>query len=186
MKVLCFAGSLRKESYNKKYVRIANKILTELGVESEFIDLLDYPLPVYNQDVEAVQFPAAALQLADKIRGVDALVISTPENNGSIAALLKNTVDWASRVGNAKPPAKDPWPGKWILLLGASPGALGAVRGLWHSRQPFEALGAIVYPTMSGLPKAHEAFAEDGSLKDPASHERLAKLVKSFVEQVKR
>ncbi|MBX3020900.1 MAG: NAD(P)H-dependent oxidoreductase [Bdellovibrionales bacterium] len=182
MKVLCFAGSLRQGSYNKKYVRVAHKILqTFAGVESEYLDLLDYPLPVYNGDIESKEFPQAARQLAAKVKDCDAVVISSPENNGAMAAALKNTIDWMSRV-----PGEDPWPGKWILLLGASPGALGAVRGLWHTRVPFEALNAIVYPTMSGLPRAHEAFAADGALKDSGAHERLNTLIGKFVEQIRK
>lgn len=181
MKILCFAGSQRKASFNKLYVRVAKQILEGIdGVEAEYLDLLDFPLPVFNQDLESESFPQNARTLADKIHKVDAVVISSPENNGSIAALLKNTVDWISRV-----PKNDPWPGKWILLLGASPGALGAVRGLWHTRIPFEALGAIVYPTMSGLPRANEAFDAGGALKDKASFDRLEKLVQQFVERAR-
>jgi chromate reductase len=144
----------------------------------ERIDLIDFPLPMYNQDIETKQFPSSATQLADKVRAAQALVISSPENNGSISAVLKNTIDWISRA-----PAT-PWLGKNILLMGASPGALGAVRGLWHGRVPFEALGCFVYTEMSGLAKAHEAFADDGNLKDKASFERLAKLVQAFIKHI--
>ena len=172
-----FAGSQRTGSLNKKYVRVAHEILKQKGIEAEYVDLVDFPLPVYNQDIEDKEFPASAKALAEKVKGVQGVIISTPENNGSIAATLKNTVDWLSR------PQVNCWPGKHILLLGASPGALGAVRGLWHSRIPFEALGCFVYPEMSGLPRAHEAFDEGGALKDKASHERLAKLLDSFLKQ---
>ncbi|HMN69544.1 MAG TPA: NADPH-dependent FMN reductase [Bdellovibrionales bacterium] len=180
MKVLCFAGSLRAGSYNKKYVRNAFEIVQSIdGLEAEFLDLLDYPMPVYNQDIEAKGFPEEVTRLASKLKTFDAYVISSPENNGSIAALLKNTVDWVSRTPN------NPWPGRAVLLLGASTGALGAVRGLWHSRRPFEALGCHVYPEMSGLAKAHEAFDENGKLKDPKATERLAKLVSAFTAHAK-
>jgi NAD(P)H-dependent FMN reductase len=178
-KVLLFAGSLRTGSLNKKYVKVAHAILHEItGLDTELVDLADYPMPVYNQDIEDKEFPQPAADLARKVAGVDALVISTPENNGSIAAALKNTVDWLSR------PPHNPWPGKCIFLMGASPGALGAVRGLWHSRIPFEALGCHVYPDMSGLPRAHEAFDENGELKDKASRERLAKQLKGFANRI--
>src|SRR5258708_3559395 len=127
-KVLLLAGSLREGSLNKKYVKVAAAILKEIGgVDAEYVDLSDYPLPVYNQDIEDKELPRAATELAAKIAGVQALVISTPENNGSIAAVTKNTVDWISR-----PKVGNPWPGKQVFLMGASPGALGAVRGLWH------------------------------------------------------
>lgn len=105
-----------------------------------------------------------------------AIIIATPEYNGGIPGVLKNALDWASR---AKP---NPIDSKHILLLGASPGALGSVRGLWHTRVPFEALGAFVYPQMFGLAKAHEAFDEKGFLKDSKNQEQLTKLVQNFIK----
>lgn len=181
MKIIFFAGSLRKESFNKKYLHVAYEILrSATGIDAEVIDLLDYPMPVFNQDIQDQQFPEPVTQLIAKIAGCRAAVISTPEYNGSISSVLKNTLDWSSRG------PQNPWKDRNILLLGASPGALGAVRGLWHSRQPFEVLGAHVYPEMMGLPRAHEAFDESGSLKDKASHERLAKLLFAFAECLKR
>jgi chromate reductase len=177
MRILFFAGSLRKESFNKKYLRVAYDVLSaQAGVEAELIDLLDYPLPVFNQDIQDKEFPQAATGFIDKVSKADAVIISSPEYNGSISSPLKNTVDWSSRG------KQNPWLGKQVLLLGASPGALGATRGLWHSRRPFEVLGAFVFPEMSGLPRAHEAFDEKGALKDKASADRLAKLLHSFVE----
>ena len=177
MKILFFAGSLRKQSLNKKFVNVAFEIAkAKGGCEPELIDLLDYEMPVYNQDIQDAGFPQTASRFIEKVMSAQAIVISSPEYNGSISSVLKNTVDWSSRG------PKNPWAGKQVLLLGASPGALGATRGLWHGRQPFTVLSAHVYPDMMGLPKANEAFDEQGRLKDKASHERLAKLVESFIE----
>ncbi len=176
MKMICFAGSLRRESLNKKYARVANDLLREAGHEAELLDLADYPMPVYDQDIEDKQFPEGVVALGKKLEHCEALVIACPEYNGSIAAALKNTVDWLSRF------QKDNFKRKKVLLIGASPGALGATRGLWHSRRPFEVLGCFVYPEMSGLPHANEAFAENGELKEKASRDRLAKLLSSFVD----
>lgn len=133
-------------------------------------------MPVFNQDIEDKEFPAAGLKLIEEVAGADAIVISTPEYNGSISCVLKNAIDWTSRA------KQNPWRGKQVFLMGASPGALGAVRGLWHSRIPLEVLGANVFPDMSGLPKAHEAFDEQGALKDKASYDRLAKLLRTFFD----
>lgn len=179
MKILCFAGSLRVKSFNKQYIRQAHKILqTSDKVESELIDLLDYPMPVFNQDIQDHEFPEAVKQLAAKVEGVQALVISSPEYNGSISSPLKNAIDWLSRMPSNVLSKKQ------VLLLGASPGAFGAVRGLWHSRRPFEVLGAFVYPEMGPLPKANEAFDAQGEFKEKASHDRLAKLISAFVENL--
>lgn len=176
MKVLCFAGSLRRESFNKKYVKVAHGILGELKLDAELVDLADYPMPVYSQDIQDKEFPDAVVQLGKKVSECGALVISCPEYNGSISSPLKNTVDWISRLpGNV-------FAKKKVLLIGASPGALGATRGLWHSRRPFEVLSCFVYPDMSGLPRAHEAFDQEGALKDKASHDRLAHLISAFSE----
>jgi chromate reductase len=181
MKLLFFAGSLRKGSLNKKYVQVAyNHLKSNRENECEYVDLIDFLLPVYNQDIDDKEFPQAAKDLAQKVKWADAVIISTPENNGSIAACTKNTVDWLSRER-----APNPWPKKHILLMGASPGYFGAIVGLYHSRQPFEKLGCYVYPEVQPLAKAHEAFADDGSLKDKASLERLAKLLNAFSEHVK-
>lgn len=176
MKILCFAGSLRKASLNKKNVRLAHQILIERGEDAELLDLADYSMPVFNQDIQDKGFPEAVTQLGDKVKQAKALVISCPEYNGSISSPLKNTVDWLSRLPG------DIFTQKKVLLIGASPGMLGANVGLWHSRRPFEKLKCFVYPEMLGLPKAHEAFDEAGNFKDKASHERLAKLMNAFLE----
>jgi len=181
MAILFFAGALRADSANKKFVREAMRLAKEVGIDGEFVDLKDYPMPVYDGDIEATSgIPEATKKLSAKIAAADALVISTPEYNGAIPGILKNTVDWLSRD---KPMALG---GKHLLLLAASPGALGGVRSLWHSRQPFDVLGMHVYPGMQGLPGAYEAFDEKGQLKDKATAERLKKLVMEFVAHAKK
>lgn len=159
MKVLSFAGSLRRGSNNKKLAREAVRLLTEHSLaNAEYADLRDYAMPLYNGDREKEGIPDEVTKLGARIAEADALIISTPEYNGGISSVLKNTVDWISRL--------EPIPvsGKHLLLLSASQGRWGGVRGLWHSRVPFEALGVHVFPHMMALPNAGAAFDGVGRL----------------------
>lgn len=180
MKLLVFAGALRADSCNKKFVHEALSLAKEAGVDGEFIDLKDYPMPVYDGDIETASgIPDTTKQLGKKIAAADALIISTPEYNGSIPGILKNTVDWLSRD---KPM---PLGGKHLLLLAASPGKMGGIRSLWHSRQPFEVLGVHVFPGMMGLSDAYNAFDDQGKLKDEKIVQQLKKTLDQFIKHVK-
>ncbi len=182
MKILLFAGSLRADSLNKKLAREALRLLSAKGdVRAEFVDLKPLAIPVYDGDVESAGgIPAGVQELSRRVAGADALVISTPEYNGSIPGVLKNTIDWLSRIKPGTLTAKH------VLLVAASPGALGGVRGLWHARQPFEALGNLVYPDMMILPLADHAFNAAGELIDPKSVERLDGLLDRFLAHARR
>src|SRR5215469_2672392 len=174
MKVLAFAGSLRRDSHNKKFAREAVRLLATQGeAKAEFLDLRDYPMPLYDGDRERDGIPDSVLALGTRIADADALIIATPEYNGSISSVLKNAVDWLSRI---KPV---PLAGRHLLLLGASPGGWGGIRGLWHSRVPFEALGVHVFPQMMSLPNAGSAFDENGHLQGERARQ-LQDLVVSF------
>lgn len=179
MELLVFGGALRSGSFNRKFANAAQLSAQKFGAGTKFISLKDFNIPVYDGDEETAHgIPEGVQRLGELIKKADGLIISTPEYNGSIPGVLKNMIDWLSRI------TPHPFGHKKLLLLGASPGALGAVRSLWHSRQPFEVLGTIVYPEMFGLPKAHEAFDDDGKLVDPKNQERLDKLVMSFIQFV--
>jgi chromate reductase len=181
MKFIVFAGALRVDSCNKKFAREALRLTQEAGENGEFIDLRDYPMPVYDGDIETTNgIPEATKQLGKKILAADAIIISTPEYNGSIPGILKNTVDWLSRD---KPMALG---NKSLLLLAASPGALGGVRSLWHSRQPFEVLGMHVFPNMMGLSDAYNAFDAQGKLKDEKTKQRLYDIIGQFIAHLKK
>jgi NAD(P)H-dependent FMN reductase len=179
VKILIFAGSLRKDSLNKKLCLHVKTCLSKIsGIEAEFLDLAPLEIPVYNGDDEVAKgLPQGVQTLCDKISAADALVVSTPEYNGSIPGVLKNAIDWVSRK---KP---NPLAKKKLLLLAASPGALGGVRSLWHTRVPFEALGCYVSPDMLGLSKAHEAFSESGTLRDEKISQQLDLILKTFTEK---
>ena len=178
MKVLAFAASLRKGSLNRKLIHQAVEILNaSSGVIVDHADYREFEMPIYDGDAEeASGIPKGGLEFIRRIQTADALVISTPEYNGGIPGTLKNAIDWASRTDPI------PFDGKPILLLGASPGGFGAVRGLWHTRVPLEAIGGFVYPEMFGLARAHQAFDEGGNFTDSKNVARLQELIRGFLD----
>lgn len=181
MKILTFAGSLRKDSLNKKLCGVVSEIVKKNNyAEIAFLDLQPLNIPVYDGDLESSQgIPAGVVELGKKITEANALIICTPEYNGSIPGILKNTIDWLSRQ---KPVSLT---GKPTLLLGASPGGLGAVRSLWHSRQPFDVLNVQLYPEMMGVPKAHEQI-QGVTLADAKMQANLERLVKDYITHAKK
>ncbi len=176
MKILAFAASLRKDSFNRKLISQAANALEAQGMTVDHADFRDFEMPMYDGDFEdASGLPPGAREFVRRIQAADALVISAPEYNGGISGALKNAIDWASRQ---KP---NPFDEKPVLLLGATLGGLSAVRGLWHTRVPLEAMGAYVYPEMFGLAKAHEAFASDGNFVDAKNGSRIQSLSADFI-----
>ncbi|MBI2803402.1 MAG: NAD(P)H-dependent oxidoreductase [Planctomycetes bacterium] len=187
-RILAFAGSLRKDSYNKKLVQIAIAGARSAGVETSYVDLRDYAMPVYDGDLEAASgLPENALKLKQLFLAHDGLLLAAPEYNSSITAVLKNTIDWVSR------PAPDEaslacFTGKAAVLMSASPGALGGLRGLVHVRSILGNIGVIVLPDQLAIARAHEAINDDGTLKDPkqqAGVENLGKTLAEFLKKLK-
>ena len=181
MKFLVFAGALRTDSCNKKLAREAARLVKEAGHDVDYIDLKDYPMPVYDGDIEAASgIPERTKALSTRIAEAHGIILSTPEYNASIPGALKNVIDWLSRD---KPcTLKD----KHLLLLSASPGWLGGTRSLWHTRQPLTLLGVHVYPEMMALGDAYNAFGGDGKLKDEKKIKQLTDLLTPFLAHVKR
>jgi chromate reductase len=175
MKYLLFSGSLRTESLNKKLVAVADKIISgNKSNEISVADIRSLSIPVYDGDIETAGIPDGVRKLGSLIQAANAIVISSPEYNSSVAGPLKNMIDWVSRL---KPM---PFTAKPVLLLGASPGAFGAVRALGVTRAPLEALGSYVYPQTFALPKAHEAFTAEGALVDSGVQKRLEEILAKF------
>lgn len=183
-RILAFAGSLRRESFNKRLVPIATRAARDAGAEVNVIDLRDFPLPVFDQDLEAEQgMPENGKKLKQLFLDHDGFLIASPEYNSSVTAVLKNTIDWVSRPAPGEPSVVA-FRGRAAALMSASPGALGGLRGLVHVRSILGNIGVIVLPDQVAVPKAGEAFNADGSLKDPkqqAGIEGLGRTLASFL-----
>jgi len=185
-KILVFAGSAREASLNKKLARAAAKAIDENGGEAMFIDLRDYPMPIYEGDLEAREgMPPFARKLRELFVSHPAFLIVSPENNGTIPSLLKNAIDWLSRDVDGKS-GLEPYRGKVIALMSASPGAFGGVVCLTHLRFSLSKLLAHVIPDQFPLPKADQAFAEDGSLKEAWQQKSVLTVVRQLIETTSR
>jgi chromate reductase len=178
-KILAFSGSTRRESWNRKLIRVAVDATRAAGGEVTLIDLADYPLPLYDGDLEEQDgLPDNALRLKALFKEHDALLIASPEYNSSIPPLLKNTLDWVSREWQGES-GLVPYQNKIAAILAASPGTFGGMRMLPHLRQILNTLGVLVLPGQFSLAHADAAFdAETGALKSPA---RLHALVLELV-----
>lgn len=179
--ILAFAGSARRDSFNKKLVRVAAECARQAGGEVTQIDLRDYALPIFDEDTESADgLPANARKLKDLFLAHDGLLISCPEYNSSITPLLKNVIDWVSRPVAGEAPLQC-FDGKVAALLAASPGALGGLRGLVTVRSILGNIKVLVLPDQFALAKAHEAFNENGSLKDGKQLEIVGGISKRLV-----
>jgi NAD(P)H-dependent FMN reductase len=183
-KILAFAGATRTQSWNKKLVRIAAESARGAGAEVTLIDLRDLPMPLYDGDLEAAEgLPANARVLKQMVIDHDGLLLSCPEYNSSISAVLKNAIDWVSRPRPDEPVA---FRGRVAALLAASPGNLGGIRGLFTVRQVLTTLGVLVLPTQFGLARAADAFDAEGRLKDPAHQKAVDGLAQELVRLLSR
>ena len=181
-KILAFAGSSRIDSFNKKLVKFAVEEAKKIGAEVRYIDLLDYPMPLFNEDLEQQEgLPAKVLEFKHLLREHQGFLISCPEYNGSITPLLKNAIDWASRSElNEKPLSC--FKGKVAALLATSPGGLGGIRGLVHVRAILEGIGVLVIPEQKAIPHAYQAFDDSGQLKDETQAQGVMAIAQKLTE----
>jgi chromate reductase, NAD(P)H dehydrogenase (quinone) len=175
-KILAFAGSTRTDSFNKKLVKIAAQGARAAGAEATFVDLRDFAMPLFDEDLEATEgLPQGARQFKDLLLAHDGLLIASPEYNSSLTAVLKNAIDWASRPAPGEAPLGC-FVGKVAALMSTSPGALGGLRGLVHLRSILGNIKVIVLPDQIAVGHAYEAFQLDGTLKDPKQQAAIASL----------
>jgi chromate reductase len=177
MKLIAIVGSLRKDSVNRKAVRAFQEELPS-GTEIEYAEIGS--IPHYNQDDQEKSFPASVTKLAEQIKNADGVIFATPEYNYSVPGVLKNALDWVSRVPN------QPFSGKTALIIGASPGNLGTARAQYHLRQ----IGVFLNINFLNRPEvmigsAYGKFDESGKLTDASTREFLKKAGQALVDAIK-
>lgn len=137
----------------------------------------EFDCPSLNVDMESNDFhPQGAIEFRNRILSNDAFIIASPEYNGSMPGLLKNSIDWVSRF------RPQPFNERHALLMSASPSMVGGNRGLWSLRIPLETLGTNVYPSMFSLASAHKAFLPNAKISDETLTKRFEKNIVSFMQ----
>jgi NAD(P)H-dependent FMN reductase len=181
-KILVFAGSIRTGSHNARLAALATKELTLAGADVTRISLADYPMPIYDGDLEATSgVPQNAVKLKQLMAAHQGVFIASPEYNASITPLLKNTIDWISRVRERGEPPLVAYKNRVFALGAASDGSYGGMRSLMALRQTLElGCGALVIPEQIAVMRASDAFDEIDNLKE----ERLAQLMKRVAQRL--
>jgi chromate reductase, NAD(P)H dehydrogenase (quinone) len=179
-KVLAFAGSARADSANKKLALEAARIAHELGADVTFIDLKDYPISLYEADLETENgMPKNAKYIRRLMIESQVILIASPEYNGSVSPLLKNTIDWTSR-SETKGSSREAFKGKKFVIMSATPGTRGA-KGLTHLRDIIEDIGGIVVSPSVVVTKAYQVFDGEGKLKDQKLSDDLQRVIQGSI-----
>lgn len=179
LRLLFLAGSAREGSLNKRLARHGAELAHRAGLAATFADLGDYPLPLYDGDLETRDgVPDNALKLKSLMDAHHGIFIASPEYNASISPLLKNTLDWVSRIKDESGASGQVYRTRVFAVGSASPGAFGGMRGLMQLRIVLEVgLGALVLPDQVVVPSASKAFDANGLLTDKVAADRLDAVV---------
>jgi len=176
---LVFAASLRAASLNAKLARLAAQEIEACGGQADLAAMRDFDCPSYDQDVQdSGKVPPGAVLFRERLERADAFVICSPEYNFSMPGVLKNAIDWVSRMH------PQPFNERHGLLMSVSPSLAGGNRGLWALRVPLEHLGARLYPEMFSLAQAGEAFTAGGDIANPELRTRFADGIQGFMDLV--
>lgn len=181
-KILVLSGSLRAGSYNEYLASAAARLLSLEGAEVTRISLGDYPLPIYDADLQAEAMPENAVKLAGQFSRHHGVFIASPEYNASVAPLLKNALDWMSRIKGGDGHGLGPFKALAAGLGSASPGKLGGIRGLYHLRAVLMDVGAQVITQQCSIGRAMGAFDDDGELTAESDRDRLAASCRALME----
>ena len=177
MRVLAISGSLRHDSYNTQLLRYARELVPPTAEIELYEDLVE--IPPYDQDVQDSHVPAAVSDLRERIAAADALLVATPEYNGSVPGVLKNAVDWASR-----PFPDNALRNKPVAVIGASTGAYGGIWAQADLRKILGITGARVVEGSVAIPHAAEQFDAAGRLVDAQLRHELGELLRDLMAQV--
>lgn len=188
-KILAIAGSTRDDSFNKKLIKIAVQGAMDAGAEVTLIDLRDFPMPLYDGDLETKSgVPETARKLRSMMTDHDGFLFASPEYNSSISGHFKNAIDWVSRP-EKEVPSLVAFKGKVAGIMSASPGQLGGLRGLVHLRDILENIFVMVIPEQVSINNAQEAF-DGNKLKDSKKQtsvseigSKLAKMLTKLMEK---
>ena len=179
IRFLVFSVSMRKDSLNTRLAKLAVESIQQQGGEVDYGMMSEFDCPSFNGDAESTGGnPKGSEEFNKRITANDALVISSPEYNGSMPGLIKNAIDWVSRF------RPQPFNEKQVLLLSASPSMVGGNRGVLALRIPLEHLGARVFPNMFSLAMAHKAFSAEGKITDAILAKRFDDNIASFMNLV--
>jgi len=186
-KILTFAGSTRTQSFNVRLAALAAKELALLNVDVTRISLLDYPLPLYHGDLETEQGIPANAEKLKRLFGIHhGIFITSPEYNASITPLLKNALDWISRVREPPEPPLAAYRERVFALGAASNGTFGGYRSLIALRHVLElGCGAIVLPQQIAVSEAATAFDDLDNLRDERHSEKLRSVLGKLVESAR-
>jgi chromate reductase len=179
VKVLVFSASLREHSLNDRLATLAARSVESFGGTVDRARMSDFDCPSYDGDEEqAGNLPEGATRLKDRLTGCDGFILVSPEYNASMPGVLKNVIDWTSRL------RPQPFTRRYGMLMSASPSMVGGNRGLWSLRIPLEHLGARVYPDMFSLAQAHQAFNTDGRIADAKLQQRFDETISCWMQSV--
>lgn len=181
-RLLFISGSTREKSFNKRLAKLGERIADANGLAGTFADLGDYPMPIYNGDLEASEgIPENARKLKALMKVHSGIFIASPEYNASFSPLLKNAIDWVSHTRDEGEVPLEVYKTRVFALGAASPGGMGGLRGLSQLRLVLEiGLGALVLPDQFAVPRAAEAFDEHGHLKNKDSQETFKQLIQKL------
>ncbi len=183
-KILVFAGSIRTGAYSGKTADIAQTELARLGAEVTRISLADYPLPLMDEDLEREKgIPENALKLARMFVAHDALLICTPEYNGSIPPLVKNTIDWVSRVHKDGTRPIQPYAGRTVAICSSSNGHFAGIRSANHLRAVLSHIGMEPISAQVSVPNGGDAFDSAGNFREERLRKGMTRLCEALVER---